>query len=64
MFKRVITIIRASSLDTEVTVVVVASDLVAPKIIFIEEIAAEATVEDLIVAASYIEATIITLIST
>jgi len=64
MFKRIIIIIRAPSLDTEVTVVVVALDPVVPKIIFIKEVVAEAIVEDLTVATSYIEAIIITLIST
>jgi len=64
MFKRIIIIIRASSLDTEVTVVAVASDLITPKITFIEKTIVEATVEGLAVATSYIEATIITLIST
>jgi len=63
MFKRIIIIIRAPSLDTEVTVVVVASDLVVSKVTFIEEVVAETIVEDLAVATSYIEATIITLIS-
>jgi len=63
MFKRAITTIRAPSLDTEVTVVAVASDLVAPEVTFIKEVAAEATVEDLVVAAFYIEATITTLMS-
>jgi len=63
MFKRIIIIIRAPSLDTEVIVVVVASDLVVSKVTFIEEVVAETIVEDLAVATSYIEATIITLIS-
>jgi len=42
---------------------VVASDLVVPEITFIKEIVVEAIVEELIVAAFYIEAIIITLIS-
>jgi len=64
MFKSIIIIIiRASSLDTEATVVAVASNLAVSKIIFIEEVVAETTVEDLIVATFYIEATTTTLIS-
>jgi len=44
-------------------VAAVASDLAVPEVIFIKKVVAEAIVEDLIVAAFYMEATITTLIS-
>jgi len=61
MFKRIIIITRV--LDT-VIVAAVATDLVVPiVIVFLKEDVAEAIVEGSIVAAFYIEAIIITLIS-